>query len=218
MKKTTHPFMTAILHPLALCALVTLFCSCAATSVQKTWKAPDCQQPVGKIAVLTIEERGLLRQGFENRFVAQLTKAGAPALVTYDLLSLPEIKADKRVAADRFRASGAEAILILRLVDVGTSYRESRAGSERYAPVLTGIDSMGWYDYYSVGFADMSSTYGSLKQTVYLETSLYDLNTEKRLWSGLTQTVVKENMDRVAEMDPLVGKFVAAMLKDGVIR
>ena len=210
--------MTAMFRSLPLCALATLLCSCAATSLQKTWKAPDCQQPVGKIAVLAIDDRGLVRQGFENRFVAQLTKAGAAAVVTYDLLTLAEIKQDKRAAADRFRASGAEAILILRLVDISSSYRESRAGNERYAPVLTGIDSMGWYDYYSVGFMDMSSTYGTLKQTVYLETSLYDLKTEKRLWSGLTETVVRENMDRVAEMDPLVEKFVAAMLKDGVIR
>jgi hypothetical protein len=210
--------MLGMLPPMALCALATLLCSCAATSVKKTWKSPDCQQPVGKIAVLTIEERGLLRQGFENRFVSQLSKAGASALVTYDLLSLQQIKEDKRVAAERFRASGAEAILILRLVDVGSSYRESRAGDERYASVVTGINTLGWYDYYSVGFIDMSTTYGTLKQTVYLETSLYDLKTEKRLWSGVTQTVVKENMDRVAEMDPLVEKIVAAMRTDGVIR
>lgn len=210
--------MIAMLRPLSLCALAALLCSCAATSVKNTWKAPDCQQPVGKIAVLTVEKRGLLREGFENRFVAQLTKAGASALVTHDLLSLPEIKENKRAAAERFRASGAQAILILRLLDMSSSYRESRAGSERYAPVITGVDSMGWYDYYSVGFMDMSSTYGSLKQTVCLETSLYDLNTEKRLWFGVTQTVVKENMDRVAEMDPLVGKIVAAMRKDGMIR
>jgi hypothetical protein len=218
MSKKSPPFNTALFHPLALCALAALLCSCAATSVKKTWKSPDCQQPVGKIAVLTIEERGLLRQGFENRFVAQLTKAGASALVTYDLLSLPQIKEDKQAAADRFRTSGAEAILILRLVDVSSSYRESRAGNERYSPVLTGINSAGWYDYYSVGFIDMGTTYGTLKQTVYLETSLFDLKTEKRLWSGVTHTVVKENMDRVAEMDPLVEKIVIAMRKDGVIR
>jgi hypothetical protein len=218
MKKAIPAFMTAVFHPLALCALAALLCSCAATSLKKTWKAPDCQQPVGKIAVLAIDDRGLVRQGFENRFVAQLTKAGAAAVVTYDLLTLAEIKQDKRAAADRFRLSGAEAVLILRLTDISSSYRESRAGNERYVPVLTGVDSMGWYDYYSVGFMDMSSTYGTLKQTVYLETSLYDLKTEKRLWSGLTETVVRENMDRVAEMDPLVEKFIAAMLKDGVIR
>jgi hypothetical protein len=201
-----------------LCALATLVCSCAATSVKKTWKSPECQQPVGKIAVLAIEERGLVRQGFENRFVRELSKAGAPGLVTFDLLSLPQIKEDKRAAADRFRASGAEAILIMRLVDVGTAYRESRAGKERYTPVVTGVDTTGWYDYFSVGYMDMSSTYGNLTQTVSIETSLYDLKTEKRLWSGLTRTIVRENMDRVAEMDPLVEKIVAAMRKDGVIR
>lgn len=218
MNKTTPSVIAKKFRTISLCALAAVFCSCAATSLKKTWKAPDCQQPVGRIAVVAIEERGLVRQGFENRFVAQLTRAGAPAVVTYDALSLAEIKQDKRAAAERFRASGAEAILILRLVDISSSYRESRAGHERYAPVITGIDSVGWYDYYSVGFTDMSSTYGTLKQTVYLETSLYDLKTEKRLWSGVTETVVRENMDRVAEMDPLVEKFVAAMLKDGVIR
>jgi hypothetical protein len=218
MKATILPSVNMILRPLALCALATLLCSCAATSVKNTWKSPDCQQPVGKIAVLAIDDRGLLRQGFENRFVRYLANAGASAVVTFDLLSLPQIKEDKRAAADRFRASGAEALLILRLVDVGSSYRESRAGTERYAPMITGVDSMGWYDYYSVGFMDMSSTYGNLTQTVSLETSLYDLKTEKRLWSGLTRTVVKENMDRVGEMDPLVEKIVAAMQKDGVIR
>jgi hypothetical protein len=65
---------------------------------------------------------------------------------------------------------------------------------------------------------NMSPTYGSLKQKVCLETSLYDLKTEKRLWSGLTLTSLKENMDRVAEMDPLVEKIVSAMRKDGVIK
>jgi len=69
-----------------------------------------------------------------------------------------------------------------------------------------------------VGFMDMSPTYGNLKEKVNLEASLYDLKTEKRLWSAVTQTVVTEDMDRVAEMDPVVEKIVAAMRKDGVIR
>jgi len=206
------------LRPLFLCALAALLCSCAATSVKKTWKAPECQQPVGKIAVLTIEERDPVRQGFENRFVTQLSKSGNAALVTHNLLSLPAIKEDKRAAADRLRENGADALLIFRLVTIGDSYREIQPGGERYASTITGIETMGWYDYYSVGFMNMSPTYGSLKQDVYLETALYDLKTEKRLWSGLSKTVIKEFTDRVAEMDPLVAKIVSAMRKDGVIR
>lgn len=205
-------------QPLAACALAVVLVGCAATKVEKTWKAPDCPQPVGKIAVLAIEERGLVREGFENRFVRQLKATGAAAVVSYDLLSLPDIKENKQAAADRFRATGAQAVLIVRLAGSAGSFHESRSGNERYASVVTGIESTGWYDYYSVGFVDMGTTYGNSKQTVYVEASLHDLNTEKRLWFAQTETVLKENTDRVAEMDPFVSKFVAAMRKDGVVR
>ena len=63
----------------------------------------------------------------------------------------------------------------------------------------------------------MSPTYGNLKQQVYLETSVFDLKTSKRVWSGLTLTVVTETMDRVAEMDPIVAKVVEEMHKDAMI-
>lgn len=217
MKNKALPHFNRTLRRLALCSLSLLLCSCASTSVKDTWKAPDSHGPVGKIAVLAIDERGLVRQGFENRFVAQLGKSGATALQTFNLLSLAQIKQDKGTAAERFRASGAEALLILRLIDKTASYREVRPGGERYAPVVTGFDTLGWYDYYSVGFMSMNSTYGSLKENVYLEASLYNLKAEKRLWSALTRTALVENMDRVEEMDPLVEKIVAAMRKDGVI-
>ena len=205
------------LPPLAFTALAALLCSCAATSVKQTWKSPDSPGPVGKVAVVAVAEYGNLRIGLENRFVRQLTKAGSTATATYDLLSLPQIKADKQAAAARFRANGAEGVLILRLANLSSSYRENRPGRERYAGMITDVNSIGWYETFTVGFTDMSPTYAHSKETVNLETSLYDLNTEKRLWSGVTQTVVTEDMDRVAEMDPLIEKIVAAMKKDGVI-
>ena len=213
----TKSFYQTQLPLLAVCVLLVLLSACAATKVEKTWKAPDCPQPVGKIAVLAIEERGLVRQGFENRLAGLLNEKGGSAVVTYDLLSLPDIKENKQAAAERFRATGAQTVLILRLAGSGGSYRESRAGNERYAATITGMEYTGWYNYYSVGCVDMGVTYGSSKQEVYIEAGLFDLNTEKRLWFGQTQTVLKEGMDRVSEMDPLVKKFVTAMRKDGVV-
>jgi hypothetical protein len=218
MNPTNLRFMKTHLCPLWAPVVAVLLSSCAATSVEQTSRAPDCACPVGKIAVLAVADRGLLRQAFENRFVTQLRNAGASALFTYDLLSLQEIQDDKAAAANRLRAGGAEAVLIVRLVDVTTAYRNVQPGGERYAPVVTGFDTTLWYNYYSVAFMNMSPSYGSLTQKVYLETGLYDLRTEKRVWTGLTRTVLKENMDRVAEMDPLVEKIVAAMKKDGVIQ
>lgn len=213
-----HPALRRFLLSSGSCAIALAFGGCAATKVEKTWTAPDCPRPVGKVAVLAIEERGLVRQGFENRFIREITQAGGSAVGTFDLLSLPDIKEDKRGAAEKFRATGATALLIVRLAGSAGSYHESRAGNERYASTITGIENSGWYDYYSVGFMDMGVTYGSSKQEVYLEAGLYDLSTEKRLWYGQTQTILKEGMDRVSEMDPVVKKFVAAMRKDGVVR
>jgi hypothetical protein len=200
-------------------ALALLLCACAATSLKQTWKSPDYRGgPVRKAAVVAVEERGLVRQGFENRFARQLQAQGQAAVVTYDLLSLPQIKEDKQAAAARARAAGADSVLIVRLVDVATYASQVRTLNERYAPTITGIDTYGWYDYYSVAFMDMSPTYGTLRQKMYLDISLFDLDSGKHLWSGLTETVVKENTDRVLLVDALVGKVVAAMRTDGVVR
>ena len=136
---------------------------------------------------------------------------------TFNLISLPEINQDKMAAAARIRATGAEALVTMRLADATSSYREMRPGSERYAQTITGLEAGTWYDYYSVAFADMGTTYSSLKQQVYLETIVFDLKTAKRLWSGGTKTVVTESMDRAAEVDRIIAKVVAAMRKDGMI-
>jgi hypothetical protein len=63
----------------------------------------------------------------------------------------------------------------------------------------------------------MSPTYGNQKLKIYLEASVFDLKTAKRLWSGVTETKFTDRMDRVAEMDPIVEKFITAMRKDGVV-
>jgi hypothetical protein len=217
MKNSPNP-SHVYLRYLGGCAAAAILCACAATSVKKTWKSPEfAGPPVTKIAVITVDERGFLRRGFENRFVEQLKQQGVSAIPTYELLSLAEINRDKPAAAERFRAAGAQAVIVMRLVDMTTRYRETRPGGERYAETITGFETGGWYNYYSVAFTDFSPTYGNLKQHIYLETRLFDLATAKGLWSGLTETTITESMDRVAEMDPIVAKVLAAMRKDGVI-
>jgi hypothetical protein len=202
----------------AFCLAAAFVCSCATTKVKQTWKSPDYHAgPVTKIAVLAVTDRPVLRQGFENRLVYQLKQNGVTAVPTYDQLSLGEINKDKMAAAEKLRSNGSEAVLVMRLMDLSSSYREYRPGGERYAETITGWGYDMWYNYYSVAYLDMSPTYGTLKQHVYLETRLFDLKTAKAFWSGLTLTVVTETTDRMAEMDPIVAKAVGAMKKDGVI-
>ncbi len=207
------------IHNLIIAVGTLCLCGCANTSIKQSWKSPAYHDgPLQKIAVVAVDERGLVRQGFENRFERDLRASRQEAAATHELLSLPEIKADKNAAAARLRGTGATAVLIVRLIDQTTYGREVQATHERWVPTVTGYDNYGWYDCYSVAYMNLGVTWGSSKQKVYLDSSLFDLKSGQRLWSALTLTSLKEETDRLAEVDSLVDKVVAAMRKDGLAR
>jgi hypothetical protein len=193
---------------------------CAASSVKHSWKAPNYQGgPVQKVAVIGVEERGLVRQGFENRFVRDLRAHGQEAIVTHDLMTLPDIKADKKAAAARLMGAGADSVLIVRLVDQSTFNHQVAATPQVYVETVTGVsDYYGWYDYYEVAFMNMGTVWSDTVIKVYLDTTLYDLKSGQRLWSAMTLTTLKDGADRLAEADTLVAKVVAAVRKDGLVR
>jgi hypothetical protein len=207
------------LFPLAIAALTLGLCGCASTSsssVKQVSKDPAYTGgPPQKVAVLAVEEREQYRAAVESHFNVQLNQHGQSAFVTYDQLSLPEIKADKPAAAAKLREGGADALLLVRLVNASSSSHEVRAREGYFAPTISGSDWIGWYD---VAFMDMGTVWGGTDREVCLESSLFELKTGKRLWSGLTQTKMKEEADRIAELSRLVGKVLAAARKDGVVR
>lgn len=203
---------------LAVAAMTLMLGGCAATAVKETWKSPAYQGgPVQKIAVLAVDDREQYRSAVECHFNAQLNDQGQKAFVTYDLLSLPEIKADKEAAAASLRKSGADTLLLVRLQSQANHDSEVRATPAYFAPTISGYGNADWFGFYSVAFTDMGTVWGNSTREVYLETSLFDLKTEKRLWSSNSRTLLKEETDRVAELAKLVGKLLAGMRKDGLI-
>lgn len=193
---------------------------CASTSLKQTWKSPTQQGgPVQKVAVIAVDDRGMVRMGFENRFVRDLRARGQEAIVTHELMTLSEIKANKEAAAGKLIGAGADSVLIVRLADVTTYNRSVRATSEQYVGTVTGIDSYyGWYDYYSVAYMDMGTVWSSDKKTAYLDTSLYDLKSGNRIWSGLTKTVLKDDTDALVQADALTALVMKAMSRDALVR
>ena len=204
-----------------------MFAACSTTSLKETWISPSLHAteiPVGAVAVLAVEERGMVRTGLENRFARELEGAGQPVVLTHKLLSLSEIKEDQVQAAMRLREAGAQTVLITRFVGGESRAHSVRAGKERYAAVTTGFSSglpyagYGWGSYYSLAYQDMSTVWSSQSKQMQLETSLFDLTDGKPLWSCLTKTVLKESADRVAEMDVLADQIVSALRNDGLVR
>lgn len=204
---------------IAAATIAVLLAGCASTSLVETWKSPTVpSNPVKKIAVIGVDERGLVRIGFENRFVRDLKARGQDATVTHELMTLPEIKADKEAAAAKLREARVDSVLIVRLANSKANNRSVRANAERYVSTVTGTsDYVGWYDYYTVAFTDMGTVWSSDKKTIYLDCSLYDLQSTQRIWSAVTETVMKDGKtDPLVEADALTAMVVKAMAKDGV--
>jgi len=213
--------MKTNIHLFAFAALSLCLFGCAApSSVKQTWKSPAHNSgPVQKVAVVAVDERGLIRQAFENRLVRDMRRGGQSAITTHDLLSLPELKADKRAAAARLRQAGADTVMVIRLADQASDAYQVRATSSAYVETVTGSETtVAGYDYYTVAFTDMGTVWSNTKMYVDLDTSLFDLNNGQRLWSCHTLTVLKEETDRLAEADALVAKIIAALRKDGLVR
>ena len=201
---------------IAVCAI--WLCGCASTSVKQSWKSPAYQSgQVQKIAVIAVDERGLVRQGFENRLVTDIRDHGQGAITTFNLIGLPEIKADKEVAATQLRAAGADSVFVMRLVDQVTYEHQVQATPAVYLPTIDGYAGYGWYDCYSVAFMNMGVVWSDATREIYLDSSLFDLKTGKRIWSAVTKTTLKETSDRLALVDSLVAKVVDAMHKDGLV-
>ncbi len=203
----------------AVSMLAVLLCSCATTSVQKTWKSPAYTGgPVKKLAVLAVADNALVRPQLEGRLARDIGERGQPVTTTYKLLTLPQIKEDKAAAVAALREQGADYILIVRLLDETTYNRQVTAAPGAFSSGASDYAGYGWYGYYDMSFMDMSMTYSSTRQHLVLDSSLFDLNTNQRVWSVVTKTVVKEDADRIEVADGLAAKVVAELAKDGMIR
>lgn len=124
MKMTNETFVKATL---AIAIAVSLMTGCASSSLVNTWKSPTYHGgAVKKVAVIGVDDRALVRQGFENRFVRDFRARDQEAVVTYDVLSLAEIKADKKGAEARAGGRGRSRLLFDRSFD--RSHHQRPAG------------------------------------------------------------------------------------------
>jgi hypothetical protein len=207
------------LRDFSFALLAVALCSCAApTKLTSTWKSPDYHNgPVAKIAVLAIDEGGFYRPVIEGQFVHQFKQEGQPAIPTIDLLKLSEITSNKTATAAKLRAAGADSILIIRLANRVT--RSSVGPDPTGGSTVTAASGQtSWFEYYSTYSTGSGGTQYDLKVHIDLETSLYDLDSEKKLWSGYTQTILRNDMARESQIGPMAAMILKALRTDGFIR
>ena len=172
-----------------LLAGAVLVTGCASTQLTSVWKEPSYQARPAKVMVIGVAKKPQMRRLFEDEFVSQLKAHGTEAIASYTVL--PDGQADKEAIAAKVKESGADSVLVTRLVDKKT-VKVNVPGTAYAPPPYYGS----WPAYYGYGYNNMYSPgYTTEYENAVIETNLYDTGDEKLVWSALSDTMLGDNTE-----------------------
>ena len=173
-------------------SFIFMIISCAGTElthkqVNETYKG----KPVSDILVIAITGNEDARRSFERKFVAQLKSAGVEAISSEEAIPMPaDLELKKEMILSAVNQFGNDAVIITHLIDEEEKEAFTR-GDEAHR---------GYYGFYHSRYSYSYARdpgYSSTSITVRLETNLYDVKTEKLIWSGQSKTWNKDSKDQI---------------------
>jgi len=187
---------------LALLAMTACLAACAPVKIQNSWKDPEFGGPLRKVFVVGIARSDTNRRLFEDSFSRSLQNAGNPAISSYT--RIPETgPIDRERVREVVTMAGADAVMVTRLV------RAERGMQPGYALPAAGTRFNGWYR------EAAAPTVINQYDLVTLETTLWDVKSEKIIWSA-TSEIFNPN-DVPTATGELAKVLIAKMRKDGVL-
>ena len=162
-------------------ALIALFLNgCSQTKVTSVWVDPEYQgDGIDNVFVVGVSKDGGVRRIFEDEFVALFKQKGVIATSSYRVVPDEDLQNEKMLDI-KVRESGSDTILMTRVLDIrkDTQYIPP---DYVYAPPAHYYG--GWHGYYNRAYM-VSPGYTVEYETAMLETNLYDLKTDKLIWSA----------------------------------
>lgn len=201
--------------------LGTVLAACSAsTEITGSWKNPAAAtNNLSNILVTALSDNTPARQTVENDLAAALSQNGIKAEKSIDVLP-PSFtkgdKPDKDVLLDKVRGTGVTAILTVALINKETE--------NRYVPGNYGYEPIPRFGYYGRFWGYYTNWYPTLyspgyyteDKVYFIETNLYDANTEELLWSAQSETYNPNSLSTFSK--EFAGVVIAKMKQDGVIR
>ena len=178
-------WMEAFGRGIVLCAWMMgllFMASCAATisPTASVWKGTDFRsEGIHKILVMAAVKRTDLRKGSEDEFVEQVVMIGKEAVPSLNL-HLAGKMGDSDAIRSAAKTANADTFLITRFITQKEAATLYPKGKLYDGPAGPGGSPGSWYIFYQSGFKiEMWEN-----TAVQLETALYDMTTEKLLWSA----------------------------------
>jgi hypothetical protein len=171
-----------------LFSFVFIIISCAGTELTHTQVNEAYKgKPVSDILVVAITGNEDSRRSFERQFVAQLKSAGVEAISSEEAIPMPaDLEMKKETILNAVKQFENDAVIITHLIDKEEKEAFTRGGSAHG----------GYYGFYHSRYTYSYARdpgYSSTSKSVRLETNLYDVKTEKLIWSGQSKTLSKDS-------------------------
>lgn len=162
--------------------------SCATTKLTAVWETSDFDVTIRKIVVMGTVRSPSIRNIFEDEFVENLEAHGVEAVASYKTIPIEKIR-DWEFVMDRIRETGADAILVTRLLD--------RKTVRTYVPAR--IYTMPnyyhkWGHYHNYIY---SPGYIVDEDYAYAETNIYRVSNEEMIWSARSETLISGTNEKL---------------------
>ena len=163
--------------------------------------------PVTDVLVIVIADKKETRELFEGKFVAQLKAAGVEAVSSAAAIPMPkDLKLEKEDILKVIEANGNDAVIVTHLTGLDKSESFNRTG-RHYG---------GYYSYNGYVYDSVHDTgFYSGHVDVRLQTNLYDVKTEKLLWSGESET--KDAKSAIKLIDDLLALVIKELQKNELL-
>jgi hypothetical protein len=210
------------------CAVCMILAGCASTSFTYVFKSANYDLgSYKKLAVLALLPNDQARVLVENAMVASLKSKGIHAVTTWSefvFANKPEVIKEaklteekrKEIIRQKVTENHIDALLIITKFNSKTEQRYVPGSSVSVGIGMPGYPVYGYsyYGYYSYAYNIISEPgYYENIATYFVETNLYDVASEKLLWTGQTSTEVSNSFDTdVTQFGEIVAK---RMIADG---
>ncbi len=192
-------------------------CSTSSTMITGTWNTPAVEKVYNHILVAALTTTVSSKSTIEQKIAQNLSKEGVSASQSMEILPprFIEDENQKKSILNAIRTNGSDAILTVSLIDKDTESRYI-PGTGTYAPYpVYGFYSnfWGYYDYWYPQF-HMQGYYKEDK-IYYIETNLYDAETENLIWSAQSETYNPIDLSTFSE--DFAEEIVKQLAKDNII-
>jgi hypothetical protein len=177
--------------------------SCASTKTLNVWKDEGHSQKLGKTLVIAIAELDFMRNHFENVLALRLGDSGINAIPSNKVIPQLGENPDRETIMAKVRELAVENVVVVRAISKN-EYSELMPGGVYFVPESY---NSGWYSFYSESYS-MVTVSGSAYDAEYftMVTNIYDVRSEKLIWSYLSRTKVETS--RQGAINPFIETII----------